>query len=43
VRSTRRLLPVSGVVEGALRLRDGGLRAVLECPTLAYGVKGEAE
>ena len=26
-----------------MRLGGGGLRAVLECPTLAFGIKGEAE
>src|SRR5206468_3307208 len=26
-----------------LRVSDGALRAVLECPTLAFGIKGEAE
>ena len=41
--STRDLLPVSSVEIGALRLSDGSLRAVLECPTLAFGIKGEAE
>jgi TraG P-loop domain/Helicase HerA, central domain len=43
VGSTRDLLPVAAVEESALRLTDGGLRAVLECPTLAFGIKGEAE
>ncbi|MDQ6691738.1 MAG: hypothetical protein M3Z13_03115, partial [Candidatus Dormibacteraeota bacterium] len=41
--STRELLPVVEVEGSALRLRDGGRRAVLECPTLAFGIKGEAE
>jgi hypothetical protein len=41
--STRDLLPVTAVEGSALRLTDGGLRAVLECPTLAFGIKGEAE
>ena len=41
--STRELLPVTAVEGAALRLTDGGLRAVLECPTLAFGIKGEAE
>ena len=41
--STRDLLPVAAVEGSALRLTDGGLRAVLECPTLAFGIKGEAE
>ncbi|HEY8693699.1 MAG TPA: DUF87 domain-containing protein, partial [Chloroflexota bacterium] len=43
VGSTRDLLPVAAVEDSALRLTDGGLRAVLECPTLAFGIKGEAE
>jgi hypothetical protein len=43
VGSTTELLPVGGVEGSALRLSDGGLRAVLECPTLAFGIKGEAE
>lgn len=41
--STQDLLPVTGIEGAALRLADGGLRAVLECPTLAFGIKGEAE
>ena len=36
-------LPVVDVAAGRLRLSDGGLRAVLECPTLAFGIKGEPE
>src|SRR5437870_2593148 len=28
---------------GAARLHGGALRAVLECPTLAFRIKGEAE
>jgi len=36
-------LPIVDVADGRLRLSDGGLRAVLECPTLAFGIKGEAE
>ena len=41
--STLDLLPVDSVEGGILRLKRGGLRAVLECPTLAFGIKGEAE
>lgn len=41
--STLDLLPVVSVEGAALQLRGGGLRAVLECPTLAFGIKGEAE
>ena len=41
--SARAFLPVEGIAGDALRLSDGGLRAVLECPTLAFGIKGEAE
>ena len=37
------LLPVEAIASDALRLRGGGLRAVLECPTLAFGIKGELE
>lgn len=37
------LLPVESFADGAVRLRGGGLRAILECPTLAFGIKGEAE
>ena len=42
-RSTATLLPLAAVAGDALRLRGGALRAVLECPTLAFGIKGEAE
>ncbi len=42
-RSARTLLPLAGVSGDALRLSGGALRAVLECPTLAFGIKGEAE
>jgi conjugal transfer ATP-binding protein TraC len=41
--STGSLLPVDALVGSAMRLRGGGSRAVLECPTLAFGIKGEAE
>jgi conjugal transfer ATP-binding protein TraC len=37
------LLPVVAAADRAVRLRDGGLRAVLECQTSAFGIKGEAE
>ena len=37
------LLPVQSIKDGALVLRGGALRAVLECQTLAFGIKGEAE
>ncbi len=37
------LLPLDAIEGGALRLSSGALRAVLECPTLAFGIKGEAE
>jgi hypothetical protein len=37
------LLPVESIGRGVMRLRGGGLRAILECPTLAFGIKGEAE
>ena len=43
MRSTQDMLPVRSVEGDSLRLTDGGLRAVLECPTLAFGIKGEAE
>jgi hypothetical protein len=36
-------LPIEAIAADALRLRGGGLRAVMECPTLAFGTKGEAE
>jgi len=41
--SARTLLPVELIAADVLRLRGGALRAVLECPTLAFGIKGEAE
>jgi hypothetical protein len=37
------LLPVETIAADVLRLRGGRLRAVLECPTLAFGIKGEVE
>src|SRR5947208_3690979 len=41
--SARQFLPVEAIAQDALRLLDGSLRAVTECPTLAFGIKGEAE
>lgn len=40
---TQGLLPVAGLEGDALRLEGGGMRAILECRTLAFGIKGEAE
>jgi hypothetical protein len=42
-RPTRELLPLAAIAADALHLEGGGLRAILECPTLAFGIKGEAE
>ncbi|MHB8696011.1 MAG: hypothetical protein ACYDHH_32765 [Solirubrobacteraceae bacterium] len=42
-RSSRTFLPVEDIGSDWIALRGGGLRAVLECPTLAFGIKGEAE
>ena len=42
-RSTRNFLPLEAIGTDWMRVRGGGLRAVLECPTLAFGIKGEAE
>ena len=42
-RSARDFLPVEAIGPDWLCVRGGGLRAVLECPTLAFGIKGEAE
>lgn len=42
-RRTAELLPVEAVKDGALFLRGGSLRAVFECQTLAFGIKGEPE
>src|SRR5579864_5261164 len=42
-RRTTELLPVQSVKDGALILSGGSLRAVLECQTLAFGIKGEVE
>src|ERR1700730_2412369 len=36
-------LPVRGVEGDHLLLRDGSLRAVLECPSLALSLKADAE
>jgi hypothetical protein len=40
---TEGLLPVACVRDGVMALKDGSLRAILDCPTLAFGLKGEAE
>ena len=40
---TTELVPVEGIENQAIRLRGGALRAVLECQTLAFGIKGDAE
>ncbi|MHB8507401.1 MAG: TraG/VirB4 family ATPase [Candidatus Dormibacteria bacterium] len=40
---THALLPVADVTDGVITLTDGSMRAVLECPTLAFGLKGELE
>ena len=37
------VLPVQSIRDAAINLRGGSLRAVLECQTLALGIKGEAE
>jgi hypothetical protein len=37
------LLPLDSVDRGVLQLKDGSLRAILDCPTLAFGLKGQAE
>jgi hypothetical protein len=42
-RPVREFLPVEAIGTDWLRVRGGGLRAVLECSTLAFGIKGEAE
>src|SRR5260370_3080628 len=42
-RHTTELLPVEAVKDAALVLRGGSRRAVLECQTLAFGIKGEPE
>ena len=42
-RPARELLPLRGIAGDALLLSGGGLRAILDCPTLAFGIKGEAE
>ena len=41
--STQGFLPLETIGPDWMRVRGGGLRAVLECPTLAFGLKGEAE
>src|SRR5439155_14278169 len=40
---TRELLPVDAIAGDALQLRNGSFRVITECPTLAFGIKGEAE
>jgi hypothetical protein len=42
-RASRTFLPVESIGSDWVTLRGGDLRAVLECPTLAFGIKGEAE
>ena len=37
------LMPVSEIAHDGVRLAAGGRRAVLECATLAFGIKGEIE
>jgi hypothetical protein len=41
--SSQSWLQVNRLDDGILELRDGSLRAVLECPTLAFGLRGESE
>ena len=41
--SSQSWLPVLCIDGGVLELGDGSLRAVLECPTLAFGLRGESE
>ncbi len=36
-------MPVEAIAADALHLGGGALRAVMECPTLAFGIKGEAD
>jgi hypothetical protein len=42
-RPARELVPLRAIAADALHLESGGLRAVLECPTVAFGIKGESE
>ncbi|MGI0129905.1 MAG: hypothetical protein ACREEC_07130, partial [Thermoplasmata archaeon] len=42
-RSASELVPLNGIAADALQLSSGALRAVLECSTLAFAIKGEAE
>lgn len=42
-RASRTFLPIESIGTDWVTLRGGDLRAVLECPTLAFGIKGEAE
>jgi hypothetical protein len=37
------VLPVQSIRDATINLRGGSLRTVLECQTLAFGIKGEAE
>src|SRR5207244_11596494 len=37
------LIPVREIAHDSVRLSAGGRRAVLECATLAFGIKGEIE
>ena len=41
--SSQSWLPAQRLAGGVLELGDGSLRAVLECPTLAFGLRGESE
>lgn len=41
--ATQRLLPVRAARAGRLHFDGGGLRAVLECPTVAFALRSEAE
>lgn len=41
--STRDLVPLEAITAGALHFKGGALRVVMECPTLAFGIKGPDE
>jgi TraG P-loop domain/Helicase HerA, central domain len=41
--SSQSWLPAQRLDGGVLELSDGSLRAILECPTLAFGLRGESE
>ena len=43
IASTQQLIPVRAVDGGVLRLADGSVRAILECPSLAFGLRDEAD